>query len=89
MVLYKWLMCYLFIGQSAFLYCLSGYIILGESFLAWCACQKNFLYIQVSAPMCTENRPLIAFVPPLALLTRTWLLHKLENCISSAAAQIS
>lgn len=89
MVLYKWLIRYLFIGQSTFLYCLSGYIILGESFLACCACQENFLYIQVSAPMCIENRPLIAFLPLLALLTRTWLLHKLDNHINGAAPQMS
>lgn len=71
MGLYKWPICYLFIGQSAFLYCLSGYIILGESFLACCTCQKNFLNTQVSALVCIENRPLIAFLPTLTLLTRT------------------
>lgn len=88
MVLHKWLICYLFIGQSAFLYCLSGYIILGESFLACCTCQ-NFLYTQVSAPVWVENRPLIAFLPALALLTKTWMLHRLENHINGVVAQIS
>lgn len=44
---------------------------------------------KVSAPMCIENRPLIAFLLPLALLTRTWLLHKLDNHINGAAAQMS
>lgn len=43
----------------------------------------------VSALVCMENSPLIAFLPTLALLIRTWLLHKLGNRINGAAGQTS
>lgn len=39
--------------------------------------------------MYIENRPLIAFLPRPAPLTRTWLLNKLDDHINVAAAQMS
>jgi len=39
--------------------------------------------------MYIENRPLIAFVPRPAPLTRTWLLNKLDDHINAAVAQMS